>query len=292
MTRRLGRVQARIWRLAELEGAEFLRGHFSGYAYDVHTHDKACLALITRGAIRIRMRGGEFVARAGDLYAIDAEEPHAGWPVDADGWSLRTLYVGVDRLQRIVREDAMSQPSIAGPIIRDPRLVALFTDLHDASERADAGLGQESNGPAASADDALAHDERCLAFVACLFARHMHIVPPAARPGREDDAIRRARAFIDEAPECRLRLAEIAAAAGLPPYRLFRAFAKTTGMTPHAYQRQARLRLAAGLIRRGLPLGEVAVAAGFADQGHLTRSFRHSMGVTPGAYRAVYRDAA
>ena len=302
MTRRLGKVETRIWRLAELEGAEFLRGHFSDYAYDVHTHDKVCLALITRGAIRIRMRTGEFVARAGDLYAIDAEEPHAGWPVDSGGWSLRTLYVGVDRLQRIVREGATSQPSIAGPIIRDPRLVALFTQLHDASERADAGLqkeaigqdaiGQDAFAQDAFAQDALAHDECCLAFVACLFARHMQAAPPAATAGREDAAIRRARAFIDDAVECRLRLADIAAAAGLPPYRLFRAFAKTTGMTPHAYQRQARLRLAAGLIRRGLPLGEVAAASGFADQGHLTRSFRHTMGVTPGAYRAVYRTAA
>jgi AraC-like DNA-binding protein len=292
MNRHLGRVQTRIWRLAELDGAEFLRGHFSGYAYDVHTHDKVCMALITRGAIRIRMRTSEFVARAGDLYAIDAEEPHAGWPIDGDGWSLRTLYVGVDRLQRIVREGASSQPSIAGPIIRDPRLAALFMELHDASERANADLGQEANGQHPPAGDALAHDERCLAFVARLFARHMHVVPLAAMGGREDEAIRRARAFIDDAVECRLRLADIAAVAGLPPYRLFRAFAKTTGMTPHAYQRQARLRLATQLIRSGLSLGEVAAASGFADQGHLTRSFRHSMGITPGAYRAIYRSAA
>jgi AraC-like DNA-binding protein len=280
MTRRLGTVETRIWRLAELEGAEFLRGHFADYAYDIHTHDKACLALITRGAIRIRMRGGEFIARAGDLYAIDAEEPHAGWPIDRDGWSLRTLYVGIDRLQRLVDAADVSLPSIAGPIIRDPRLVALFNDLHDASEHPDAGPGR----------DALARDERCLRFVARLFSRHMHAAAPSPA-GHEHAAVCRARAFIDEAPDRRLRLAQIAAAAELPPFRLFRAFERAIGMTPHVYQRQARLRLAAELIRRGHPLGEVAAATGFADQGHLTRSFRCSMGVTPGAYRAAYRGA-
>jgi AraC-like DNA-binding protein len=56
-------------------------------------------------------------------------------------------------------------------------------------------------------------------------------------------------------------------------------------MTPHAYQRQARVRLAVKLIRAGLPLGEVAFATGFSDQAHLTRWFRKMLGVTPGSYR-------
>lgn len=84
-----------------------------------------------------------------------------------------------------------------------------------------------------------------------------------------------------------VRLAEIAAAANLSPFRLFRAFARQTGMSPHAYQRQARVRSAAGVIRRNYSLGEVAAAPGFSDQAHLTRSFRRILGVTPGAYRAA-----
>ena len=80
----------------------------------------------------------------------------------------------------------------------------------------------------------------------------------------------------------------MAQAAGLPPFRIFRAFLRATGMTPHVYQRQARVRFAAGMIRFGHPLREVAMAAGFADQAHLTRIFRKTMGVTPGAYRGVY----
>jgi hypothetical protein len=100
MTRRFDKISTKIWYAADLGGAELLRGWFVDYAYDVHTHDKACFALLTRGAIRIKMRSGEMVARAGDLYAIGAEEPHAGWPVDDDGWGLRTLYVDLRHLRR------------------------------------------------------------------------------------------------------------------------------------------------------------------------------------------------
>lgn len=70
-------VDTSFWHAPDL-GADLLRGRFTNFSYDVHTHDTACFALLTHGAIRIRMRGGEFVARQGDLYAIDADEPHAG----------------------------------------------------------------------------------------------------------------------------------------------------------------------------------------------------------------------
>jgi AraC-like DNA-binding protein len=87
----------------------------------------------------------------------------------------------------------------------------------------------------------------------------------------------------------KLHLTDIAQAAGLPPFRLLRTFERATGMTPHCYQRQARVRRAAQMILRGHPLGEAAAASGFAGQAHLTRCFRGSMGITPGAYRDAYR---
>jgi transcriptional regulator GlxA family with amidase domain len=79
----------------------------------------------------------------------------------------------------------------------------------------------------------------------------------------------------------------------LPPFRLFRAFARAMGMTPHEYQRQARVRYAMALIRAsargGGALSDIAVASGFADQAHLTRTFRRMLGVTPGAYKTATR---
>jgi hypothetical protein len=69
--------QAKLCSVDEL-GAEMLQARFDDFSHDLHTRNTACLALITEGAIRIRMQGGEFIARAGDLYAINPDEPHAG----------------------------------------------------------------------------------------------------------------------------------------------------------------------------------------------------------------------
>jgi AraC-like DNA-binding protein len=275
MMKRANAVRTKIWRDEDLAAAEFLRGRFSDYSYDVHTHDKACLALITYGAIRIRMRGKEFVARSGDLYAIDAEEPHAGWPIDERGWSLRTLYVDIARLRSIIDDEISGKqtPSLAGPIIRDRHLNCILHKVHISSE---------------DAAPPLVREERFSQFVARLFAHYTHAAPSLPVGNREEKAIRWAKGFLDEHINAKVHLADVAHAAGLPPFRLLRAFQRSTGMTPHTYQRQARIRLAAGMIKLGCPLGEAAMASGFADQAHLTRSFRRTLGVTPGAYRGAY----
>jgi AraC-like DNA-binding protein len=276
MTRRLGEVTTRIWCADDLGPAELLRGRFVDYSYDLHTHDKACFALLTRGAIRIRMRGREMVARAGDLYAINADEPHAGSPIDRHGWSLRTLYVDLALLYAQLIGERSGTPALAGPIIRDAQLASLFAAVHADSEKA---------GPP------LERAENYARFVARLFAAHVRGTRRDETPGREDRALRLVRDFLDHRLDQRVSLAELAAVAGLPPFRMLRAFQRATGMSPHAYQRQARVRFAADLIRLGHALSEVAVVAGFADQAHLTRAFRHAIAVTPGAYQTAFAPA-
>jgi AraC-like DNA-binding protein len=218
------------------------------------------------------MRGTAFVAKRGDLYAIDADEPHAGWPIDDYGWRQRTVYVDIAHLHSRVRESGAGQHVLLnGPIITDPALTALFLGVHRCSE-----LGGE----------ALLRDEHYLSFAARLFERHVSGPAPRDDAGRrEPHAVALAKDFLDQHFDCNVHLDDIAHAAGLPPYRLFRAFERHVGMTPHAWQRQARIRRAAGLIRAGRSLSDVAAAVGFADQAHLTRWFRRSFAVTPGMYR-------
>lgn len=265
-----------IWQAPEL-GAELLHGRFADFSYDVHTHDTACFALLTRGAIRINMRGTEFVAQRGDLYAIGADEPHAGSPVDEAGWTQRTTYVDIDFLCRFAgHEKITGTVTLTGPIVRDPVLSSALYEVHRCSE---------IQGPT------LLREERYMAFALRLFERHTHQHPVAARVGKEARGVRLAREFLDAALDQRVHLADIGDAAGLSPFRLFRAFSRDTGMTPHAYQRQARIRAAMKLIRLGEPLSQVALATGFADQAHLSRSFRRIMGVTPGTYAKAKRRA-
>jgi AraC family transcriptional regulator len=89
----------------------------------------------------------------------------------------------------------------------------------------------------------------------------------------------------------RLALDDIAAAVGIHPVHLCRAFRQQYGCTLGDYVRNLRVDLAARqLLVSRQSLVEIALAAGFADQSHFTKTFRRCTGMTPGAFRLRLRS--
>ena len=89
----------------------------------------------------------------------------------------------------------------------------------------------------------------------------------------------------DRFPE-RLRLADVAAEAGVHPVHLARQFHSRMGCTYGEFVRRIRLARALEQLRRGSEsIAEVAAATGFADQSHLTRLMTSTFGISPAAYR-------
>jgi AraC family transcriptional regulator len=81
-------------------------------------------------------------------------------------------------------------------------------------------------------------------------------------------------------------LTDLAAEAGVHPSHAARAFRKRYGCTIGDYLRRMRLEFAIDRLRSSdQPLCQIAQEAGYADQGHFTRAFRRSTGLTPGQFR-------
>jgi AraC-like DNA-binding protein len=72
-------------------------------------------------------------------------------------------------------------------------------------------------------------------------------------------------------------------------FRLIRLFRERTGLPPHAFQVAHRVRRARRLLEAGAPIAAAAAEAGFADQSHLHRHFRRSLGLTPRQYQRRFR---
>ena len=83
-----------------------------------------------------------------------------------------------------------------------------------------------------------------------------------------------------------LSLQRIAAEFNLSASHFSRAFHVSTGLPPHQWLLQQRIKAAKQLMTvRDLSLSEIAISAGFASQSHFTRVFSALVGVSPAAWR-------
>jgi AraC family transcriptional regulator len=88
-----------------------------------------------------------------------------------------------------------------------------------------------------------------------------------------------------------LTLEEIARAAGVHPGHLASTFRRHHRCTIGEYLRRLRVEFVCGeIVRSDVPLADLALAAGFADQSHLTRTFKRLIGTTPARFRALGRS--
>ena len=126
-------------------------------------------------------------------------------------------------------------------------------------------------------------DEAVLTAVDAL-APHLRPGPPAAHGRCEHAAVRRATAYVSERWDRTVALSELSEVCGLSRFALLRRFRAQTGLTPHAFQTNLRIARARVMLSAGEPPARVALECGFADQAHLTRTFKRVVGITPGRF--------
>ncbi len=79
---------------------------------------------------------------------------------------------------------------------------------------------------------------------------------------------------------------ELAAEAGVHPVHLAAAFRRFYHQTIGEYVQNLRVARASKLLlKKEIPLSEIALSGGFSDQSHFTRVFKRLTGITPGAFR-------
>jgi AraC family transcriptional regulator len=118
--------------------------------------------------------------------------------------------------------------------------------------------------------------------------RHFAVQPP--RGGLSAGALRRVCEFVESHLEDDINLEALAAEARLSVYHFARGFKLSTGVSPHRYVLEQRVKRARQLlVQTDLPLSAIASAVGFFDQGHFSRQFRSLVGTTPSGFRRTNR---
>ena len=245
----------------------------SRHAFARHTHDQFGIGVMRQGAQVSHSGRGQVRAGPGHVITVNPGEVHDGAPIGDTPRAWQMLYL-----------DPGVVAQAASDLDEDGRAGATYEFEHPAqSQPALARDVLMLYAHAISAAAPLACDALLLRIlaqargdVALCLAVEASLSAPAA--------IRHARSLIDDDPAATLSLADLATASGLSRYQVLRAFARATGLTPHAYQMQRRLLLARQLIRHGMALADAAATSGFADQSHMTRLFVRTYGVSPRHY--------
>lgn len=112
------------------------------------------------------------------------------------------------------------------------------------------------------------------------------LVREARRGPFSDERLNRVMEHIRQNYTQSLPVSVLAEYAGMSRRSFERLFREELNCPPNAYLKQVRVNAACrSLLDSGLPLAEIAVGCGFADQSHMTREFRKLIGMTPRAYR-------
>jgi AraC family transcriptional regulator len=124
----------------------------------------------------------------------------------------------------------------------------------------------------------------------------MEILGSAARAARRGSAqsaprwLAQVREVLHDRLVCPPTLGELAALAGVHPVHLASAFRRHCHCSVGEYLRQQRVEFASRrLLTSKDTLAEIALAAGFFDQSHFSRTFKRVTGLTPAAFRQIGR---
>src|SRR5262249_38253752 len=231
----------------------------------VHCHENGFFRLIVAGISTDISAGRKFLGEAATMVYHVAAESHANvWHLAGRSF---VIELPADAANRVVEGSAgvleRGRTFSSGPAVQAAlRIFREFQHMDAASPLALEGLILE------------------LLAVACRsVAPREQGTPPAW--------LRRVSELLDACPTQPHGLGAIAAAAGVHPGHLARAFRSYYCCTLGEYLRRLRVERACRLLRGNTPLAEIALATGFADQSHFSAVFKRHTGMTPAAYRKI-----
>lgn len=264
------RENSKAWIDTRLQDTLFLSADYRQQVFDRHFHEEFAIGIIERGCQQFVYDGRRRLDMTGGSVALIAPGiVHSGEPGES-GWRYRMLYPATALVQRLLEEAVVADVGLGfhAPSVVDNDLYRRLGALHRASETSDASR--------------LELESRLLEILTLAFGRHAGVRQRSASLNNSARLLEARDALMDRLSS-NPTLDELASIASLSRFEFLRQFRRMFGLPPHAFLRLARVRRARDLVRGGLALAECAFATGFADQAHMNRAFRRTLGFTPGA---------
>jgi AraC-like DNA-binding protein len=234
----------------------------------MHRHDTYAIGLTLSGVQTFHFRGEHWHCLPGQCHILHPDEPHDGGTETGRGFGYRIIYLDPSLVQAAHGGPAL--PFVAHPVVDRVRLppsaIAEIWDFDDVV-------------------DDVGRIELVLAVLDLLGRAAPGIASKSAR--LELGGLSRVRELLAASPAHERSMTELERIADLDRWTLARQFRLAFGTSPSRFRTLRRLDLARRAIRNGSSLADAAIAAGFADQSHMSRQFKRAYGLTPAKWAAM-----
>ena len=270
--------------VAEWEALRVEHRRIGSGAQNCVTPECTELVHILSGVAKVKRTGDgqtqEGIARPGTNWLVPAGTHETLLELDGSTECL-IIFVPATLLEHAALADYEVDPSTirlayAGGLI-DPMLAHVATSLHGL-------LGRDH-----SADGMLVDGLRTT-LAAHLIGHHSvdQWRPSARVPTLDARRLQRVLDLIESRLSDDISLGDLASEACLSPFHFSRLFRAATGLSPHRYVTERRIRVAQErLSSTHSSLVDIALDAGFGSQANFSRAFRRATGVTPGQFRQL-----
>lgn len=260
--------------------------------FPLHRHDFSELVVICGGVGTHLAYGEQLQLRPGDVFLIGAPGPRHGF-CDTDELSLCNILFDRKRLGEALPPQAYPVFAGLGQLELTPSGgIPLHLDKEELERVTDLLRDLEYEQARARDYSAVALVSRFILLIVelarALDRRACTALPDPRRGGEKLSGVLMQLA---EHPERDCPLHALARALCVSESTLLRLFRRRTGMSPHEYLMQLRLKKAAALLLGSeLAVSEVASECGFSDSNYFCRRFRRYAGMPPSEFRRRKRQ--
>jgi AraC-like DNA-binding protein len=230
--------------------------------FPMHRHLTISLGVVLSGSRQLVIHSNKLIIACNDIFIINANEPHTIEKTNDLGHDYLIVSMDVKWLLRQMETENVRFKNL----VENEELLHILTILFN-----DLILGNNQLNEDLLVEQLAENLKKC--------------IEPTKSIRYLDERLKRASELLDSKFPENLQLNAIASHSFLSPFHFARLFKKQTGLAPHQYLLDNRLRYARQLLEERLPIADIAIISGFYDSSHFVRHFSKFYGVSPLEYQ-------
>lgn len=239
-----------------------------------HFHDYYVIGFIENGTRCLSCKNQEYTISRGNILLFNPNDNHGCSQSDEGTFDYRGINITKETMLSLAEEVTGKKylPIFTENVVFDNELNGYLHLLH----RMIMGGSKEFE-----------KDELLLFLISTLIGQYGQPFEKSIPECREE--IEKVCEFIEQHFTEHISLEDLVTYSGLSKSTLLRAFTKSKGVTPYRYLQAIRINKAKELLEQDIPPIEAAMQTGFSDQSHFTNFFNMFIGLSPAAYRHIFR---